>query len=130
MKFSLGKPRGRSSRCRTLVIDAVIKAKNTATWQFIDHAEYLLTTAGHALNNQELGDINGLFQNNFDNTVRAALDGTLTLPAKNLDRLQCDIALAYGLRNYGAHNTGTASTVYSRFSEVEHPVNTGIYARR
>ena len=71
------------------------------------------------MNNQELGDINGLFQNNFDDTVRAALDGTLTLPAKNLDRLQCDIALAYGLRNYGAHNTGTASTVYSRFSEVE-----------
>ena len=102
----------------TLVIDAVIKAKNTTKWQFIDHAEYLLTTA-NTLNNQQLRDINGLFKNNFDDTLRAALDGTLTLPMANLDRLQCDIALAYGLRNYGAHNTGTAATVFNRFPEVE-----------
>jgi hypothetical protein len=103
----------------TLVIDAVIKVKDAPKWQFIDHAEYLLTTAGHALNNQELKDINSMFKNSFDDTVRAALDGTLTLPAKNLDHLQCDIALAYGLRNYGAHNTGTAATAYNRFPEVE-----------
>lgn len=112
----------------TLVIDAVIKAKNTTKWQFIDHAEYLLNASGHALNNQELGDINGLFKNSFDDTMRAALDGTLTLPTKSLDRLQCDVALAYGLRNYGAHNTGTAITVYSRFPEVEQTLFRSLFA--
>jgi hypothetical protein len=36
-----------------------------------------------------------------------------------LDRLQRIVALAYGLRNCGAHNTGTAANVWSRFDEVE-----------
>ena len=48
---------------------------------------------------------------------------TLTVqPNMTLDRLQCDVALAYGLRNHGAHNTGTAPTIWNRFPDVQQAV--------
>jgi hypothetical protein len=106
----------------TLVIDAVTKASDHQRY-FIDHAAYILARAGHALTAQpELGQVNGLFNNDFDGTLAAALDGTLTIPDKALDRLQCDVALAYGIRNYGAHNTGTAPTIYNRFEDVQEAI--------
>ncbi|MCU1334905.1 MAG: hypothetical protein JWO19_486 [Bryobacterales bacterium] len=103
----------------TLVIDAATKKKDNQRY-FSDHAAYILAQVGHPLTVQpELGQINGFFINDFDGTLRAALDGTLTLPGKALDRLQCDVALAYGIRNFAAHNTGTAPTIYNRFQEVQ-----------
>jgi hypothetical protein len=104
----------------TLVIDAAIKAKNAPRWRFIDHAEHLLTAAGHQLTNQQLGDINGQFENDFEATLQAALDGTLIVqPNSALDRLQCDVALGYGLRNHGAHNIETPPTVWNHFRTVQ-----------
>ena len=104
----------------TLVIDTAIKEKNRGQWKFINHAERLLTAAGHPLTNQQLGDINGQFENNFEITLQAGLNGILIVqPNNRLDRLQCDVALAYGLRNYGAHNIGTAPTVWSRFRDLQ-----------
>ena len=104
----------------TLVIDTAIKNKNQAQWQFIDHAERLLVAAGHQLTNQHLRDISAQFKSNFDAALQSALDGTLTVqPSATLDRLQCDVALAYGLRNRGAHNLTTAVTVRNRFHAVQ-----------
>lgn len=112
----------------TLVIDTAIKAKNNTKWKFIDHAEHLLTTVGAPLSNQELGEINGQFNNNFDATLAAALDGTLAITYRALNRLQCDVALAYGLRNHGAHNTGTAGTMWNRFTEVQQALFRAFFA--
>jgi hypothetical protein len=104
----------------TLVIDSAIKAKNPSKWKFIDHAECLLNAAGHAVTKAQLREINDKFENDFDATLRAALDGSLSLQDGTLfDRVISDVALAYGLRNYGAHNTATASTVWNRFPEVQ-----------
>lgn len=102
-----------------LVIDAAIHSKNPSRWKFSQHAEHLLKVAGHRLSQSQLGRINAQFTNDFDATMEAALDGTLTFPTGSaLTRFQCDVALAYGIRNYGAHNTGTARTIWMRFPEV------------
>jgi hypothetical protein len=104
----------------TLVIDNAIKAKNPAHWKFIDHAECLLKAAASPLTNAQLGEINRQFNNDFDVTLQSALAGRLALrDGTALDRIQSDVALVYGLRNYGAHNTSTASTVWNRFIEVQ-----------
>ena len=103
-----------------LVIDNSIKPKNSPHQEFIRHAEYLLGVAGRPLTNAQLREINGQFKSDFDVTVQSALDARLTLPdGTALDRLQSDVALVYGLRNYGAHNTSTVPTVWSRFMEVQ-----------
>jgi len=104
----------------TLVIDTAIKNKNQTQWQFIDHAEHLLAAAGHRLTKQQLGDINEQFKSNFDAALQSALDGALTVqPNTTLDRMQCDVALAYGLRNRGAHNLETAQTIRNCFPAVQ-----------
>jgi hypothetical protein len=109
----------------TLVIDAAIKAKNSPSSTnpnptFIHHAERLLGAAGHQLSNQELGEINGQFRSNFDLALREALDGNLTLQSGAvLGRLQCDVAVAYGLRNRGAHNIGTVPIISNRFRALQ-----------
>jgi len=106
----------------TLVIDAAIRAKNPTQWKFIDHAEYLLRTAGHQLTTDQLRDINRQFEVDFDATLQGALNATLVVQGNALDRVQCDVALAYGLRNHGAHNVGAATTIWSRFREVHQAV--------
>lgn len=111
----------------TLVIDNAIKAKNPTTRlpngkspTFIHHAEHLLSATTQPLNTQQLGEINQQYNADFDDTLKAALDGSLTISNHAaLTRLQCDVALAYGLRNHGAHNTGTATTIWKRFPEVQ-----------
>lgn len=105
----------------TLVIDNAIKDKNPAGQYFSQHAQHLLAQAGDALTiNQLQTDVNGQFRNDFDATLQAALDGAFTLQSGvALSRLQCDAALAYGIRNHGAHNTGTATTIWQRFPEVQ-----------
>ena len=113
----------------TLVIDAAIHNKNQADWRFIRHAEYLSDAAGQPLTNPQLRDINNQFENDFDATLRAGLDGTLTVqPNARLTRLQCDIAIAYGLRNQGAHNTGSATTIWVRFADVQHALFRVLFA--
>jgi hypothetical protein len=97
---------------------------------FVHQGDYLLAAAGHPLNlsgatghplsSSQLANINGLFENDFDATLRAALDCTLALPPNPaLNRPQCDVALAYGIRNHAAHNTDTAPTIWNRFPQVQ-----------
>jgi len=113
----------------TLVIDTAVKAKNPAGRQFIEHAGYLLTAEGEPLSIEQLREINAQFNLNFDATLRAALDGTLRLQSGvALSRLQCDVALSYGLRNHGAHNTGTAATIWNRFPEVQQSLFRALFA--
>jgi hypothetical protein len=102
----------------TLVIDSAIKAKNTGQWQFINHSAYLLKASGHTLTVQQLRDINDQFQTNFDKTTMSALVGTLSVGTSVLDRMHCDVALAYGIRNRGAHNVQTASTIWQHFPAI------------
>lgn len=123
----------------TLVIEESIKHKNPSKHRpdgrkltFVHQGDYLLATAGHPLtlvsangqpvNTPQLGYINSLFEDDttFDATLQAAVDGTVTKgPNPTLDRLQCDVALAYGIRNHAAHNTDTAPTIWNRFDEVQ-----------
>jgi hypothetical protein len=113
----------------TLVIDSAVKAKNQAQCKFIHHAECLLRATGHALTNPQLGEINGLFEGAFDATVQAALGGNLRLQDGTLlDRIQSDVALCYGLRNNGAHNTRTAPTIWKRYPEVQQGVFRTLFA--
>ena len=113
----------------TLVIGTAIAAKNSTQRNFIDHAEHLLAETGHQLTLQQLRDINAQFRTNFDAAPRAALDGTLTVPPHTaLDRLQCDIALTYGVRNRGAHSIETAPTVCNRFDAVREALFRALFA--
>lgn len=121
----------------TLVIDSAIKARMPASAlaknpkakrrtirkpTFIDLAECLLNAAGHRLTNQQLREVCGLFSQ-FDKTLTAAVGGQMSIKSHTqLDRLQCDIAVAYGLRNRGAHNVATSAVVQKRFHDLEQAV--------
>lgn len=105
-----------------LVIDTAIKEKNSTERNFFSHALYLLDRAGHQLTQEQLAEVNHQFNDNFEATLGAALGGTLTLQSLILDRLQCDVALAYGLRNRGAHNIETVPTIWNDFDPVQNTV--------
>jgi hypothetical protein len=104
----------------TLVIDAAIKVKEPALY-FSALANHLLAKTGHPTwTPEQLGKINKQFKDNFEKAVEAAIDGTLIANnAIQLDRLQCDVALAYGIRNRGAHEIATSSVIRNRFREIQ-----------
>lgn len=121
----------------TTIIEEAIRHKNPnihlpnkkTKLTFVHQADFLLQACAHPLNlldttghpiTDPLGRINRAFEDNFDTTLTAALNGTLAIqPNAALDSLQCDIALAYGLRNHAAHHTGTAPTIWQRFPDVQ-----------
>lgn len=112
-----------------LVIDAAIKAKNNGKKYFIDHAEYISMQAGQPLTNDQLREINSSFNNDFDNTLAKMTAGTFTLPNGNaLLQFQADVAIAYGLRNLGAHNVAAVPTISEHFQEVEQALLNVLFA--
>jgi hypothetical protein len=106
-----------------LVIETAIRSKNSTTKQrptFIDHAEHLLTRSGHPLTRDQLGNINDQFNKNFDSALSAVVDGTINVPGTNgLDRLQRDVAMAYGIRNHGSHNIDKEEAIWKNFAAVQ-----------
>lgn len=103
-----------------LVIDGAIKDKNPSTWRFIDHAEHLLQIVGEPLDNAQLGEISQAFNADFDSALSSILDGEFILSSNvPLSTAQTDVALAYGIRNRGAHDVTAAPTVWKRFSEID-----------
>lgn len=103
----------------TLVIDSAIKVKKPAKY-FGQLTENLLSAAQHPV---KLGDVAQKFEADFDRTLSAALDASLVLrPGHPLDRLQCDAAAAYGLRNRAAHQVATSAAIQMRFHDVEQAI--------
>jgi hypothetical protein len=112
-----------------LVIDAVIKAKNNKRY-FKDHANYLSLKAGAELSITHLIYINGKFDGKaFDSTLANILDGKFTLSnGTGLSKIQSDIAVAYGLRNHGAHRVLAIPTICDRFRDVEQAIFNVLFA--
>ena len=100
----------------------VVKGKKPKDITFIDHAFYVLDRAGHPLSLDQLVRINGFFNKDFDTTLKSALAGTLTVGAAVLDHLQCDVAVAYGLRNRGAHMVETTPAIWNNLDSVQRAV--------
>jgi hypothetical protein len=106
-----------------LVVDNAIHQKNPTKWKFSDHARYLLDRAGHGLKLNELQkEVHGQFKANFNAALKAALNGTFTIRAGVLDRLQCDVAVAYGLRNRGAHEIEAVPAIWKELDQVQRAV--------
>jgi hypothetical protein len=105
----------------TLVIDAAIKEKNPIETQFSQHAAFLLTAAGSNLTVGHLTNhIQTALTNNFDATLTGILNGSFRLPGGTpLGRFERDVAVAYGIRNRGAHAVSSSSTIWQCFTEIQ-----------
>ena len=111
-----------------LVIDGSIGAKNAGKWGFIHHAEFLLGAVGQPLSEAQLGEINQAFNADFDKALGDILDGQFKLSDNTpLSTAQRDVALAYGMRNRGAHDVSAAPTVWNRFEEIEQALFSVLY---
>lgn len=106
-----------------VVLDMIIGSKSPpTTWKFIDRTAWLFAQAGgHTRIRDDLGDIN-------QKAVRHAplapmISGLLDLTYlfrgnRQPTRLEADLALAYLIRNYGAHVLQGLPIVHNRFSEI------------
>jgi hypothetical protein len=105
-----------------LVIDASIKARdpNPDDNNFSLYATFLSCRAVLGLTQQNIqGEINPAFQANFNLALDNILNGIFHFQdGTGLTGLARDLAVAYALRNYGAHNISSVPTVQLRFSEI------------
>jgi hypothetical protein len=109
----------------TLVIDAAIKSKHNKE-KFIDLAEFLLDYVKNPL---KLGEVNNAFKNNLGETLTLILNNTFSLPGNiPLSNFQSDVAIAYGLRNCGAHNISSVEPIGKRFLEIEQALLNVLFA--
>lgn len=115
-----------------LVIDVAVrhanpmrtkKARNgkLAELTFYDQALYLLKSSGHP-HEKHFADVHHQFDHTIETAIQEALDGTLTSSAGPLDRIQCDVHLAYELRNRSAHEIETVPIIWKEFDRVQRVV--------
>ncbi|NOX66080.1 MAG: hypothetical protein GXO85_09885 [Chlorobi bacterium] len=109
-----------------LVIDAVIKNKNTGKNQFIDHAAFLSKKCHLNLTKSRLREINKDFNNDFEGTLNQLLDDKyISSGGLKVQHLSSSLAITYGIRNRGAHNISSVSTIWKRFEDIkQHIFNT------
>jgi len=88
---------------------------------FYDQALYLLKASGHP-HEKHFVDVHRQFDGGFETAIQDALDGTLTSTAGTLDRLQCDVHLAYELRNRSAHEIETVPIIWKEFDRVQRTI--------
>lgn len=104
----------------TLCVETAAAAKNPVIGTFINHAEFISLRVGHPISNADLRALNQTFQNDFNQALILALDRQLLLQSGALaDDAQSDIALAYGIRNRGAHDVSSTPVLWQRHSEIE-----------
>jgi hypothetical protein len=97
------------------------KGGKPAELTFYDQALYLLKASGHP-HEKYFGDVHRQFDTDFEIAIRDALDGTLTSSAGPLGRVQCDVHLAYELRNRSAHEIETVPIIWKKFDQVQRAI--------
>jgi hypothetical protein len=104
------------------IIDVSI-AEKTGKWKMIDQIESLSTAAGCEITNDKLGNLNAELRDNFKETLCLLLDGNYKFQdGTSPSQIQTDLLIAYGLRNRGAHNISSVSTIWERFPELREAV--------
>lgn len=105
-----------------LVIDVAIRKFNPTEKDFSKQEMFLLKRAGHSLAQADFEEVHRQFKSDFEAALQAALDGTLKAHSLTLDRLQCDVHLAYELRNLGAHEVEIVPTIWKDFDRIQRAV--------
>lgn len=101
------------------IVDAAIHKKNPRKRQFIDHAEHLSRARGGNLTSARLGEMNGRFQDHFEETMTLLLDNGYKIEdGSPLDAADAAIGVTYGIRNKWAHGVPTATVIWKRFQEI------------
>lgn len=103
-----------------LVIDATITAHNPGQQKFSINAVFLSCRASLGLSQHMLQEqVGPAFKKDFEASLTSLLDGRFPFEhASSPSPMAADLAIAYGLRNYGAHNVASMPTVWRRFPEI------------
>jgi hypothetical protein len=105
-----------------LVIDNAIQAKNPTKWKFSEHARFLLDQSGDRLALADFDAVHGQFKSDFNAALLLAIQGNLASRSTVLSRAQCDVVIAYELRNRGAHDVEAVPTITSNLDAVQRAV--------
>jgi hypothetical protein len=102
-----------------LILDKAIEHKNpkkgTTRLYISDEIKLLSTKATSSIDEDAIGRINASFGKDFAQTLTEILTSTYQLPLSDIER---DLAIAYGIRNFGAHRIEDQPVLYSNFAEL------------
>lgn len=102
-----------------LLLDQAIPCVEAKRPTFIHLAAELSAKASLGLSRPDLRALNDAFNDDFDSTVVAVLDGVFRLPdGRALTSLAAALAVSYGCRNRGAHSTAASPVASTRFDDV------------
>ena len=104
----------------TLIIDSSLRTKNPTQWKFIDQIAFLSKKAQLFLNKKELQNINASFNSDFEKTLKNLLDTSFKLKTGiNTSKFASYLAIAYGVRNVGAHSIEAQPIIWKKFEEIK-----------
>lgn len=119
-----------------VLLDLVqVVESSIATWELATHGQTfpakalaLSARAGLALTQDDIGDLNQGQRGNFEATIASLVDSIFqNSRGRAFESTECDIGVAYVLRNRAAHHVGGSPVVRSRFVEVTQRVANALF---
>ena len=102
------------------VINSAISAKSQKNRGFLEQIVYLSNAANINKKEEDWKEINKSFVKDFDKTMEEIIMGNYQYDnGKILFGLEVDLAIAYGIRNRGAHNITQHSVIHDKFEVIE-----------
>ncbi len=102
-----------------LVVEDVFRRASGHHWTFAPLSAWYAPQAGMSFTTQDLKDLNGRFNADFDGTLAEILDGkAVTSYPKALSDRERDLAATYGIRNQSAHGLERAAAAAVEFDRI------------
>lgn len=101
------------------IVDITVKNKNQSQWKFIDHLDFLSRNTSLTLIRSKSAEANSSFNNDFSNTIDELLNSRYHFQDGSSPQfIEEDFLLAYGFRNFVAHNIENQPIIYRNFIQL------------
>lgn len=102
-----------------LILDNLLKKRNPTQWRYSDHLNFISHKLSLNLNQTNIGQINTAFKTHFSKTLGDLLRSQYTFGSGLILRpIEEDLAITYGLRNFGAHNIEKQPLIYQNLQGI------------
>jgi hypothetical protein len=102
-----------------IILDNLIKEKNPAQWKYSEHLSFISQKMSLNLGQANIVQINVSFKTNFSRTLENLLSSQYTLASGlKLNPIEEDLAITYGVRNFGAHKIENQPVIYQNLQTI------------
>lgn len=116
------------SDCTIAELHSIKRDSTGSNYSFSERIDRLSATVPSLdLDKEKLGKINAHFKKDMSIALQDFIHGGFVMTASKPTKLQNDFAIAYGIRNFAAHNIEHSNVIYNNYEEISQRILNTIF---